>query len=137
MQTGYGAHIYCASKAAVIHLTRSVAMELGENGVRVNCVCPGAIATPIFGRSIGLATDAAEEMVEIVKPGLTNVQPIRRPGRPEDIAQAVLWLASEESSFVNGHALVIDGGLSGGQSWSYFQNMMEQMRKAMQQEQKS
>jgi NAD(P)-dependent dehydrogenase (short-subunit alcohol dehydrogenase family) len=131
LRTGYGPHIYSAVKAAVIHLTCSVAMELGESGVRVNCVCPGGIATPIFGKSLGLSPEAADKTVEVVKAGLKNVQPICRSGTAEDIAQAVLWLASDESSFVNGHALVVDGGLIGGQKWSFFKNMMEQMGNVM------
>jgi len=131
LRTGYGPHIYSAIKAAVIHLTCSVAMELGESGVRVNCVCPGGIATPIFGKGLGLSSEAADKTLEIVKVGLKNVQPLPRSGTAEDIAQAVLWLASDESSFVNGHALVVDGGLIGGQKWSFFQNMMAQMTSVM------
>src|SRR5262249_59831922 len=56
---GYASHVYSAAKAAVIHLTRSVAMELGERGVRVNCICPGGIATPIFGKALGMTPEAA------------------------------------------------------------------------------
>ena len=115
---GAGPHVYSACKAAVIHLTRSVAMELGEQGVRVNCICPGGIATPIFGKAFGLDADAADATVPLVKGVLEHFQPIRRPGQPEDIARAALWLASDESSFVNGHALVVDGGFIGGRQWS-------------------
>src|SRR6266576_1691350 len=118
LHTGLGPHIYSAAKAAVIHLTRSVAMELGERGVRVNCICPGGIATPIFGKSFGLSPDQAETTIPLMKGVLEMLQPIRRPGLPEDIAHAALWLASDESSFVNGHALVVDGGLTGGRLWS-------------------
>jgi len=117
LHTGLGPHIYSAAKAAVIHLTRSVAMELGERGVRVNCICPGGIATPIFGKSFGLSPDQAETTIPLMKGVLEMLQPIRRPGLPEDIAHAALWLASDESSFVNGHALVVDGGLTGGRLW--------------------
>ncbi|HPD61430.1 MAG TPA: SDR family oxidoreductase, partial [Thermodesulfobacteriota bacterium] len=72
-----------------------------------------------------------DKTLEIVKVGLKNVQPLPRSGTAEDIAQAVLWLASDESSFVNGHALVVDGGLIGGHKWSFFQNMMAQMTSVM------
>lgn len=115
---GYGSHIYGAAKAAVIQLTRSSAMELGESMVRVNCICPEAIATLIFGRVAGLSQEASEQFGEKIKPLFTNAQPIRRSGLPEDTAQAALWLASDDSSFVNGHALVVDGGLTGGRQWS-------------------
>src|SRR6267143_5885772 len=118
LRSGLGPHVYSAAKAAVIQLTRSVAMELGESGVRVNCICPGGIATPIFGKSFGLSPDQAETTIPLMKGVLEMLQPIRRPGLPEDIAHAALWLASDESSFVNGHALVVDGGLTGGRLWS-------------------
>lgn len=131
LRTGYGPHIYSTAKAAVIHLTRSVAMELGESGVRVNCICPGGIATPIFGKAIGLPTETADRTVEIVKDALVGNQPIQRCGLPEDIARAALWLASDDSSFVNGHALVVDGGLIGGKMWSVSQETFAQLRSAM------
>jgi len=118
LRTGLGPHVYSAAKAAVIQLTRSVAMELGESGVRVNCICPGGIATPIFGKAFGLSPDRADDTIPLMKGVLENLQPIHRPGLPQDIAQAALWLASDESSFVNGHALVVDGGLTGGRLWS-------------------
>lgn len=111
---GRGPHIYSAAKAAIINLTRSVALELGESGVRVNCICPGGIATPLLARGLG----GTEEAVDLVRGVLANLQAIKRSGIPEDIANAALWLASDESSFVNGHALVVDGGLTAGTMWS-------------------
>ncbi len=111
---GRGPHIYSAAKAAVINLTRSVALELGESGVRVNCICPGGIATPLLAKGLG----GGEDAVEMVRVALAGFQSIKRGGLPEDIANAALWLASDESSFVNGHALVVDGGLTAGTMWS-------------------
>jgi NAD(P)-dependent dehydrogenase (short-subunit alcohol dehydrogenase family) len=131
LQAGYGPHVYSAAKAAVVHLTRSVAMELGESGVRVNCICPGGIATPIFGSAMGLAGPAADRVAELMKTLLATRQPIQRAGLPEDIARAALWLASEESSFVNGHALIVDGGLTGGRMWSVVQEQRQQLRAAL------
>ena len=131
LQAGYGPHVYSAAKAAVVHLTRSVAMELGESGVRVNCICPGGIATPIFGSALGLAGPEADRVAELMKTLLATRQPIQRAGLPEDIARAALWLASEESSFVNGHALIVDGGLSGGRMWSVVQEQRQQLRAAL------
>jgi NAD(P)-dependent dehydrogenase (short-subunit alcohol dehydrogenase family) len=124
LQAGYGPHTYSACKAAVIHLTRSVAMELGEVGVRVNCICPGGIATPILTRALG-DTQAVRDLVKGV---LATAQPIRRAGLPEDIAEAALFLASDAGSFVNGHALVVDGGLTGGRQWSATPEGMRQYR---------
>jgi NAD(P)-dependent dehydrogenase (short-subunit alcohol dehydrogenase family) len=131
LQAGYGPHVYSAAKAAVVHLTRSVAMELGESGVRVNCICPGGIATPIFGSALGLAGPAADRVAELMKTLLATRQPIQRAGLPDDIARAALWLASEESSFVNGHALIVDGGLTGGRMWSVVQEQRRQLRTAL------
>jgi NAD(P)-dependent dehydrogenase (short-subunit alcohol dehydrogenase family) len=131
LRTGLGPHIYSAAKAAVIHLTHSVAMELGESGVRVNCICPGGIATPIFGKSLGLSPERAEEIIPLMKGVLENLQPIKRPGLPEDIARAALWLASDDSSFVNGHALVVDGGVIGGRPWSESQLRRDTLMKTL------
>lgn len=113
-KTGFGGHTYSACKAAVIHLTRSVAMQLGEYGIRVNCVCPGGIATPIFGRVLGLSQEEAEKTVEPIRNVFQNIQAIPRAGLPEDVASAVLFLASDESDFINGEALQVDGGVGRG-----------------------
>lgn len=120
LQAGEADHTYSTAKAAIIHLTRSVAMDAGEYGIRVNCICPGWIATPIMGKSAGLSQEQAEETILAVKDVIKNFQPIKRPGLPEDVARAALWLASDDASFVNGHALVIDGGVSSGRMWSQF-----------------
>jgi NAD(P)-dependent dehydrogenase (short-subunit alcohol dehydrogenase family) len=131
LRTGLGPHVYSAAKAAVIHLTHSVAMELGENGIRVNCICPGGIATPIFGKAFGIDADRADATVPLMKGVLEAMQPIRRSGLPEDIAHAALWLASDDSTFVNGHALVVDGGLIGGRQWSEVQQRRGMLRSAL------
>ena len=115
---GYGPHIYSAAKAAIIHLTKSVANELGESGVRVNAICPGGIATPIFGKGMGLSPEQADYTIDLMKVRLAEGQPIKRAGLPSDIAEAALWLASDASSFVSGHALVVDGALTTGRLWS-------------------
>ncbi len=122
--------IYSAAKAAVIHLTKCVAMELGEKNIRVNSISPGGIATGIFGKALGLPTEEAEKTAEAVKQALAGFQPIRRAGLPEDIAMAAVFLASDESTFVNGHNLVVDGGLLGGKQWSMQQEGLNAMRAA-------
>ena len=114
MGTGLGPHVYSAAKAAIIHFTHSVAMELGESNIRVNCICPGGIATAIFGKGLGLDQGASERLAEMLKIPFKDMQPIPRAGLPEDIAKAALWLASDDSTFINGHALVVDGGVSLG-----------------------
>jgi NAD(P)-dependent dehydrogenase (short-subunit alcohol dehydrogenase family) len=107
-------HDYSAAKAAIKQLTVTAANELGEHGVRVNAVCPGAVATAIFGRAAGLDGDAAQRTVTFIASALADAAPIRRTGQPADIAEAVLWLASDASSFVNGQAIAVDGGLLTG-----------------------
>jgi NAD(P)-dependent dehydrogenase (short-subunit alcohol dehydrogenase family) len=109
-----GGHDYSACKAAIIQLTRTAANELGEQGVRVNAVCPGAIATSIFGRAAGLDSEQAQRTVPFMTAALNDVAPIARAGQPSDIAEAVLWLASDASSYVTGQALAVDGGFLTG-----------------------
>src|SRR3954467_12398048 len=128
---GYSSSVvYGAAKAAVIHLTKCVAMELGESGVRVNSISPGVIATGIFGKALGLSGEAAEKTPQLMQGVSKSAQPIPRAGLPEDIAHAAVFLASDESSFVNGHDLVVDGAITGGRNWSQQQQGLAALRKA-------
>ncbi|UYO54634.1 SDR family NAD(P)-dependent oxidoreductase [Rhodopseudomonas palustris] len=122
--------VYGAAKAAVNHLTKCVAMELGESGIRVNSISPGAIATGIFGKALGLTTDAAEKTAATMRKIYKTAQPIQRAGIPDDIAQAAVFLASDESTFINGHDLVVDGGITGGRNWTAQQQGYVALRKA-------
>lgn len=92
---------YCASKAAIIGMTKSDAIDYSSDGIRVNCVCPGVIDTPMTG--------ATAELKERMRPAI-NVAPMQRMGKPEEVANAILFLLSSDASFVQGHALVVDGG---------------------------
>jgi len=96
---------YCASKGGVIAMTRALAVELAPYGIRVNCICPGAVETPMLEREIRLSKDPEESRNEFIR-----AHPIGRLGRPEEIAQAALFLASDDSSFTTGSVLVVDGG---------------------------
>jgi NAD(P)-dependent dehydrogenase (short-subunit alcohol dehydrogenase family) len=122
--------VYSMAKAGVIHLTKVVAMELGEAGVRVNSISPGGIATGIFGKALGVPMDKAEQTAEVVKGSLAKLQPIPRAGLPEDIATCAVFLAADEASFINGEDIVIDGGLVGGRFWSAQQEGLKKMREA-------
>jgi NAD(P)-dependent dehydrogenase (short-subunit alcohol dehydrogenase family) len=109
---GYpGLHAYCAAKAGVVNLTRSASIDLACDKIRVNCIAPGGISTPILYGGGGVfggnkeTTDAA----------LVHAQPLPIAGQPDDIAQAALFLASDASRFVTGHTLVVDGGATSGQ----------------------
>jgi NAD(P)-dependent dehydrogenase (short-subunit alcohol dehydrogenase family) len=114
LEAGLGPPLYSVAKRAIVQMTRVAAADLGSARIRVNCICPGFIATPIFGRLIGLSLDAAEAAVERVASAAADIQPIPRGGRPEDIAETALFLASDASSFISGHALVVDGALTSG-----------------------
>jgi 3-oxoacyl-[acyl-carrier protein] reductase len=96
----FGQTNYAATKAGVINMTRGWARELGRHGIRANAVAPGFVATEIL-----------QSMPEKVKAGMVAHTPVGRMGRPEDIAEAYLWLASDAASFVNGTVLSVDGGL--------------------------
>lgn len=102
-----GASVYSASKAAVRSLARTLSAELKDRGVRVNVISPGPITTPIFGR-LGLAPEA----LDAVRAGIRAQVPLGRFGEPREIAAAAVFLASDETTFVVGAELVVDGGLS-------------------------
>ena len=104
-----GLHAYCAAKAGVVNLTRSAAIELGEFNIRVNCVCPGDILTPM--RASGLSPEDMERQLD-------GLQPIGRAGQAADVASAALYLASDDAAWVTGTALAVDGGALTG-VWSY------------------
>jgi 3-oxoacyl-[acyl-carrier protein] reductase len=101
---------YCATKAAIINLTREMALDYGPLGIRINCICPGAIETPRF-RGFPPRPTLGEGMTDEQRKtmGASN-KALLRMGRPEEIAYGVLFLVSDEASFVTGHALVVDGG---------------------------
>ncbi len=122
--------VYGAAKAAVNHLTVCVAMQLGEKNVRVNSISPGGIATGIFAKALGLPPDKADTYADAMKVGMAKNQPIPRAGLTDDIAHAAVFLASDESSFINGHDLVVDGGLVGGRLWTPHQEGVKAMRQA-------
>jgi NAD(P)-dependent dehydrogenase (short-subunit alcohol dehydrogenase family) len=127
-RSGFGFHTYSAAKAGIMQLTRTVAAELGEFGVRVNCICPGGVATGIFGKQLGMSAEEAEGTIEGVKEALKDIQPIKRSGVAEDVAKAALWLAGDDAGFVTGHALVVDGGVSVGRTMS---ETLEKLRPAL------
>ena len=122
--------IYGAAKAAVNHLTVCVAMQLGEKNVRVNSISPGGIATGIFAKALGLPPDKADSYAEAMKASMAKNQPIPRAGIVDDIAKAAIFLASDDSTFINGHDLVVDGGLVGGRLWTPHQEGVRAMRQA-------
>ena len=109
---------YGVAKAGLVHLTRCVAMELGEDNIRSNSISPGSIATGIFAKTLGITGREADETAERVKDRLATLQAIPRAGLPDDIAHAAVFLASDEAGFVNGEDMVIDGGMIWGRRYS-------------------
>src|SRR5580704_9553687 len=119
LQAGWGPIAYSTAKAAVIHMSRCAAAELSPQGIRVNAICPGLIATSIFGTAIGMTRDAADQMAARVAENAAIAQPIKKPGLPEDIARAALYLASDDSAFVTGTHIVVDGGITFGSRYAW------------------
>ncbi len=109
---------YSAAKAAVIHLSRCVAVELAAHGVRVNSVSPGPILTGIFAKGAGVdpgrADRTAADLEPVFRERLEMWQPLGRAGRAEDVAATLLWLASDASGFVTGQDFPVDGGITAG-----------------------
>jgi NAD(P)-dependent dehydrogenase (short-subunit alcohol dehydrogenase family) len=114
LQAGYGPLAYSAAKCAVIHMSRCAATELAKDRIRVNAICPGVIATSIFGAAIGANRDVADQMAALIAQNAAAGQPIPKSGLPEDIAGAALYLASDDSVFVTGTHIVVDGGITAG-----------------------
>ncbi|MDO8798854.1 SDR family NAD(P)-dependent oxidoreductase [Phenylobacterium sp.] len=114
LQAGWGPIAYSSAKASVIHMSRAAAAQLSPQKIRVNAICPGLIATSIFGASLGLPREVADQMAARVADNAAKVQPVPKAGMPDDIAKAALYLASEDSAFVSGTHIVVDGGITVG-----------------------
>lgn len=114
LQAGWGPIAYSSAKASVIHMSRVAAAQLSPKRIRVNAICPGLIATSIFGASMGLPREVADQMAARAAENAAKAQPIPKGGAADDIAQAALYLASDAATFVTGTHLVVDGGITVG-----------------------
>jgi NAD(P)-dependent dehydrogenase (short-subunit alcohol dehydrogenase family) len=114
LQAGYGPILYSVAKAGIIHMTKVAAVQLAVHNIRVNCICPGLIATSIFGSALGMPSQLADSRLDAIAEAAKNSQPMQRGGRPRDIAETALFLASDGSDWMTGQALVMDGGLTLG-----------------------
>lgn len=130
-QAGWGPLAYSTAKGAVIHFTRCAAAELSAHKIRINAICPGLIATSIFGASLGLPREQADQMAAMVAAVGGPAQPLGRPGKPEDIAAMVLHLASEAGGFITGTHLVVDGGITIGPKHAWDPNTLSPLAAAM------
>lgn len=119
LQAGFGPIAYSTMKGAVLHFTKLAAADLAQDKIRVNAVCPGFIATSIFGNAIGLSREASVQMAAMLVERGKDVQPIGRLGAPRDIAETVCFLASDAAGFITGAHFVVDGGITVGprNSW--------------------
>ncbi len=119
LASGAAPTAYSVAKAGVLHLTKVAAADLARFGIRVNAVLPGFITTNIFTSSIGLEGAVRDQANAMIGQMAANAQPVKRAGRPEDIAAAVAFLASDEAGFITGTSILVDGGMSVGtrQSW--------------------
>lgn len=116
LQGGYGPVLYSIAKAAIVHMTRVAALQLAPESIRVNCVCPGIIATNILTTALGIPDEEAAQRLDEVAHAARHSQPIPRGGLSRDVAEAVVFLLSDASSWVTGQALTVDGGLTLGPS---------------------
>ena len=100
---------YDTSKGGVLMLTRAMALDFARENIRVNCICPGAIETPMLKASLDTSPDP-----KAARESLTAKHPLRRTGTPDEVAQAALFLATDASSFVTGAVIPVDGGILAG-----------------------
>ena len=110
IRAGYGPILYSTAKAAVVTMSQNAAMEFGTAGVRVNAICPGAVATPLLAGN----PKASADDIDRAGQGFESMTPIGHVADPSELAAAALFLASDDSSFVTGQALVVDGGVTAG-----------------------
>ena len=121
--SGYAPTAYSVAKAGVLHLTTIAAADLARHRIRVNAVVPGFITTNIFTSTLGLDGEKRDAANAAIGQIATRAQPVQRAGRPEDIAAAVAYLASEDAAFVNGTHILVDGGMLIGQRHSWDESM--------------
>lgn len=109
--SGYAPTVYSTAKAGVLHLTKLAAADLAKDNIRVNAVVPGFITTNIFASALGLDGDKRDQANAMIAHVAASAQPVKRAGRPEDIAAAVAFLASDDAAFVTGTHILVDGGM--------------------------
>jgi NAD(P)-dependent dehydrogenase (short-subunit alcohol dehydrogenase family) len=116
---GYSPTAYAVAKAGVLHLTKCASTDLARYGIRVNAVQPGFINTNIFTASMETPAELVDTAKAMIKQVSSNAQPVARPGMPDDIANAVAFLASDAAGFMTGASLIVDGGITVGPRHSW------------------
>jgi NAD(P)-dependent dehydrogenase (short-subunit alcohol dehydrogenase family) len=126
IKAGFGVMTYRAAKAGVLQFTKSVAIDLAEYGVRVNCIAPGHIRTEMTTYATAdMTPEVVARVTRALEPVTASSRPLKRPGRPEDFAEAALYLAGERSGYLTGVVLPVDGGVSAGDSVNHLRQIME------------
>lgn len=129
---GHALMSYRASKAAVILFSKSIAIDFAAYGIRVNCLAPGHIRTQLTSFATpGMPEEVVERVKAAVSPVMDSNQPLKRHGRPDDVAQVVLFLASERSAQITGVVLPVDGGITAGDPVNHLKEIMEARARAM------
>ena len=123
---GFALMSYRASKAGVVHFSKSIAIDLAEYGIRVNCLLPGHIVTELntFAEP-GSSPEVAQRLQQALDPVWLSNQPLKRRGRPQDVAEAALYLASDRSAQVTGIVLPVDGGITAGDPVNHLHEIMK------------
>ena len=123
---------YRMTKAAVIHFSKCIAIDLAEYGIRVNCLAPGHIRTPLTAFTIpGMDAEQMTRVREALAPVWDSNQPLKRHGKPEDVAQTVLFLSSERSAQITGTVLPVDGGITAGDPVNHLQELFDARARAL------
>jgi len=131
LQAGYAPLAYSVAKAGVLHFTRVAAAELSAVNIRINAVVPGFIATRIFGGLFGMDAQASQDLADRVRDHSSAANPIGRSGDPKDIAEAVLYLASDAAKFITGTHITVDGGITMGPRHSWDPHTISPMSEAL------
>ncbi|MCB1615711.1 MAG: SDR family oxidoreductase [Pseudomonadales bacterium] len=111
---GYGPHVYQGAKAAVLQLSKTFALELAEMNIRVNCISPGGVYTPLIGNALGVDAETTKQIAS----GMAAILPMNRAGTPLDIARGALFLCSDEAAYVTAQNLIVDGAESTGKKYT-------------------
>lgn len=132
IKAGFGVLTYRGSKAGVIQFTKCAAIDLAEYGIRVNCIAPGHIRTEMTTYAApGMTPEVVERVNKALGPVTDSSRPLKRQGRPEDVAQAALYLASERAAQVTGVVLPVDGGVTAGDPVNHLRELMEARAEAI------
>jgi len=132
IKAGFGVVTYRAAKAAVTHFTKCVAIDVAEYGVRVNCIAPGHIRTEMTTYATpGMTPEVIERVKKALGPVTDSSRPLKRQGKPDDVAQAALYLAGDRAAQVTGVVLPVDGGVTAGDSVNHLKAILEARARAM------